>query len=208
MAWFIIRDFPEKATKPGKLGMKPLLQEEEAAFILQRIEKDRGDSEQDPLTVQKFFLHVRDWKLWAFGLMFMCTAMPSYALAYFGPSIIVSMGYSVGVTHLMGTPPVVVGVIWGLTTSWLSDKYKMRGPAIVVQCAIGIAGLMMTAYCVGNGPRYVGLIFGWIAAAGNVPSILSYQSNNIRGQSKRAVGSALQIGMGGFGGIMGSTVFR
>jgi hypothetical protein len=185
-----------------------MLSDNEAKYVMARIERDRGDSVADPLTWKKFTMHIRDWKLWVFGLMFMSIAMPSYALAYFGPSIVLSMGYSVGITHLLGTPPVVAAVLWGLTTSWLSDKYKMRGPAIVIQCCIGIAGLMMTAYCEANGPRYVGLFFGWIGAAGNTPAILAYQSNNIRGQSKRAVGSALQIGMGGLGGIMGSTVFR
>jgi hypothetical protein len=176
VAWFIITDFPDKATKSSKLQfMKPLLTEKEASWVLNRIEVDRGDSVADPLTFSKFLVHIRDWKLWVFGLMFMSVAMPSYALAYFGPSIINSMGYSVGITHLLGTPPVVAAVIFGLTTAWLSDKYKVRAPAIVLQACIGIAGLMMVAYCEKNGPRYAGMFFGWIGAAGNTPAILAYQ---------------------------------
>ena len=67
---------------------------------------------------------------------------------------------------------------------------------------------MMTAYASSNMARYFGLFFGWAGCQGNIPSILAYQSNNIRMQSKRSVGSALQIGFGAIGGIMGSTVFR
>ena len=208
-AWFIIVDFPDKAAMRTKLSLfKPLLVEREAQFVLNRIEKDRGDSIADPLTWKKFGHHIKDWKLWVFGTMFMCVAMPSYALAYFGPNIVLSMGYSVGITHLLGTPPVVAGVIFGLTTAHFSDKYRVRAPAIMLQSCIAIGGMMMTAYCTSTGPRYAGLFFGWIGAAGNVPAILAYQANNIRGQSKRAVGSALQIGMGGLGGIIGSTVYR
>lgn len=93
----------------------------------------------------------------------------------------------------------------------------------------------MTAYCKGNIARYWGLFFGFAGCQGasnaprldhppplphlknilkslrssqNIPSILAYQSNNIRTQTKRSVGSALQIGFGAIGGIMGSTVFR
>lgn len=66
------------------------------------------------------------------------------------------------------------------------------------------------------------MFFGFAGCQGNIPSILAYQSNNIRTQSKRSVASALIIGMGksyslperlelialgGLGGIMGSTVF-
>lgn len=43
---------------------------------------------------------------------------------------------------------------------------------------------------------------------GNIPAVLAYQSNNIRLQSKRSVGSALQIGFGAVGGIIASTSFR
>ena len=204
----MIEDFPDKAAKPGRVSKKALLTEEEALFISQRIERDRGDAIPDPLTLKKFFHHLGDWKLWAFSLMFMSTAMPAYALAYFGPVIVRGMGYSVGVTHLLSAPPVIFAVITALFISWLSDKYKVRAPAIILQCFFGITGLMMTAYCKQNIPRYMGLFLGYAGCQGNIPSILAYQSNNIRNQSKRSVGSALQIGFGGIGGILGSTVFR
>jgi len=207
-AWFIIQDFPDKATTKGKLGAKPLLTQEEAHFIAQRIERDRGDAVPDPLTMRKFFHHLKDFKLWAFSLMFMSTAMPAYALAYFGPVIVLGMGYSVGVTHLLSAPPVIFAVICSLFISWLSDKYKIRAPAIAFQSCLAICGLMMTAYAEDNLARYFGLFFGYAGCQGNIPSILAYQSNNIRNQSKRSVGSALQIGFGGIGGILGSTVFK
>lgn len=201
-AWFLIIDFPDKAHRKG------LLTEREAGFVAQRIDLDRGDSKPDPLNFNRLGFHLKDFKLWVFALMFMSTTMPAYALAYFSPVIVRSMGYSVGVTHLLGVPPVVFAVISSLLISWASDKYKKRAPAIAFQCIIGIVGLMMTAYCKGNIARYWGLFFGFAGCQGNIPSILAYQSNNIRMQSKRSVGSALQIGFGAIGGIMGSTVFR
>ncbi|KAK5104454.1 hypothetical protein LTS08_002343 [Lithohypha guttulata] len=201
-AWFLIVDFPDKAHKTG------LLTEHEASFVAQRIEKDRGDAIPDALTWSTFKTHLMDLKLWAFALMFMGTTMPAYALAYFAPVIVYSMGYSIGVTHLLSAPPVIFAVIVSLIVSRLSDKFKVRAPAITFQCLICIVGLMMTAYCEGNVARYWGLFFGFAGCQGNIPTILAYQSNNIRMQSKRAVGSAMQIGFGAIGGIMGSTVFR
>jgi predicted MFS family arabinose efflux permease len=174
----------------------------------QRIEDDRADSVADPLTWPKFFYHLKDFKLWCFALMFMSTTMPAYALAYFAPVIILGMGYSPAVTQLLSAPPVVFAVISALGVSYLSDKYRKRSPAIAFQCILGITGLMITAYHKNDGVRYFGLFLGQAGCQGNVPAILTYQSNNIRYQSKRAVGSALQIGFGAIGGIIASTVFR
>ena len=134
--------------------------------------------------------------------------MPAYALAYFAPVIILGMGYSQGVTQLLSAPPVVFAVISALVVSWLADKYRLRSPAIVFQCFLGITGLLITAYHPNDGVRYFGLFLGQAGCQGNIPAILTYQSNNIRLQSKRSVGSALQIGFGAIGGIIASTVFR
>ena len=64
-AWFIIIDFPDKAHRKG------LLTQHEASAIKQRIDQDRNDAVPDPLTWSKFFMHLGDFKLWVFALMFM-----------------------------------------------------------------------------------------------------------------------------------------
>jgi len=202
VAWFIIIDFPDKATRKG------FLSSEEGAFIARRIEEDRGDSVPDALTFAKFGKHLLDLKLWAFALMFMSSTMPAYAFAYFSPVIIRGMGYSGGVSNLLAAPPVVFAVVSAFFFAWLSDKIKLRSPAIVAQCLIIIIGLMLTAYHSNNGVRYFGIFLGTAGCQGNIPTVLAYQSNNIRLQSKRSVGSALQIGFGAIGGIVASTVFK
>lgn len=200
-AWFIIVDFPDKAERQG------LLTEHEASFVKQRLDRDRGDATPDPLTWSKFGRHLQDFKLWAFALMFMSTAMAAYALAYFAPVIIYGMGYAAGTANALSAPPVAFAVVIALIVSWFSDRYRKRSPAIVFNCCVGITGLMMTAYAQDDMVRYGGLFLGQAGCQGNVPTILAYQSNNIRMQSKRSVGSALQIGFGAIGGILGSTVF-
>ena len=200
-AWFIIIDFPDKAERKG------FLSSDESNTIKHRLDVDRGDAEPDPLTFKKFLHHLGDFKLWAFAFMFMSTVMPAYAFAYFAPVIILGMGYSAGVANLMSAPPVVFAVVVALTIAWASDKYKKRWPAILSQALLCIVGLMMTAYSTNDYVRYIGIFFGQAGCQGNIPAILAYQSNNIRMQSKRSVGSALQIGFGAIGGILGSTVF-
>lgn len=104
------------------------------------------------------------------------------------------MGYTAGVANLLSAPPVCSAVISALSFAWLGDKYHVRAPIIAAQSTIVIIGLMITAYHSSNGVRYFGIFLGIAGCQGNVPAILAYQSNNIRMQSKRSVGSALQIG--------------
>lgn len=123
-------------------------------------------------------------------------------------NVLQGMGFSAGVANLLSAPPVITALPCALFLAWLGDKYHVRGPVIVTQSLIVIIGLMITAYHSSNGVRYFGIFLGIAGCQGNVPAILAYQSNNIRMQSKRSVGSALQIGFGAVGGIIASTVFR
>lgn len=201
-AWFIILDFPDKAEKKG------FLNHGEAAVILQRIEDDRGDSVADPLTWAKFCHHLTDIRLWAYATMFMSTTMPAYAFSYFLPVILLGMGYSPGLANALSAPPALAAMFTAFAFAWAGDKYRVRAPVIAAQSLLAIIGLMIVAYAQNNGARYFGTFLGVCGCQGNVPAILAYQSNNIRGQSKRSVGSALQIGFGAIGGIIASTTFR
>ncbi|KAF1808506.1 MFS general substrate transporter [Eremomyces bilateralis CBS 781.70] len=201
LAWFLIIDFPDKAERKGFLSPA------EATFIANRIESDRGDSVPDELTWGRFFHHLGDWKLWTFSLMFASVTMPAYAFAYFSPVIIAGMGYSGGEANALAAPPACAAVFTAFGFAWLGDKYRVRAPVIAAQAIITIIGLMIVAYHTNHGVRYFGIFLGVMGCQGNIPAILAYQSNNIRLQSKRSVGSALQIGFGAIGGILASTTF-
>jgi len=94
IAWFYLPNFPEQNV---------FLSQEETAQVLERVEKDRGDSVPDSLSPEKVLRHLQDWKIWTFGtrhtyfliscvglifgiltsgLMYMCATMPAYAIRY------------------------------------------------------------------------------------------------------------------------------
>jgi hypothetical protein len=55
---------------------------------------------------------------------------------------------------------------------------------------------------------YARVFLGVAGANTNVPSLLSYMHNNIIGQTKRSIASALLIGGGACGGVVTSNIFR
>lgn len=204
MGYFLVVDFPEKATE--SLGF---LNEAEAAFIVARIEKDRHDAIPEEFSIGKYLRSGLDLKVWGFAALFGLTTTNTYAIAYFLPIILQEgMGFSVAASECLVSPPYVAAAIVMFTWAWLGDKYHIRAPFILINGIMLLIGLPLLGYAKGNGVRYFGVFLATIACNANVPTVLTYQANNIRGQWKRALCSATLVGAGGIGGIIGTTVFR
>ncbi|CUS09223.1 unnamed protein product [Tuber aestivum] len=204
LAYFVIVDFPDKLLQ----RRKPFLTESDIEIIKARIDRDRDDSQSDPLTWSIVGHHLSDWKLWAYALLFMSAAVPGYGLAYFMPIILKGMGYSTSMSQILTSLPYIAAVAVAFSLAWCADKTRLRAPFIVLGCLLIIIGMSITAYASSNGARYFGIFLGVAGAQNNIPTLLAYQSNNIRTNSKRSVGSALQVGFGAIGGVFASTVYR
>ena len=153
IGWFLIIDFPTKADR--------FLKPEEKEFVIARINADRGDAEEDPVTLAIILHHLKDWKLyfWAFNLM--ASTLPGYAYSYFLPIILrKGMGYSVTESQLLSAPPYVLAAIVAYTSGWLGDKYHIRGPIIAAHQLLTAAGMLITVFGRINSVRYFGAFLG------------------------------------------------
>jgi len=150
-----------------------------------------------------------DLKVWGFAWLFGLTTTNTYAIAYFLPIILEDgMGFGIAAAECLVSPPYVVAAIWMFGCAWLGDKYHIRGPFIIGNAIMGIVGISLLGFAHNVGARYFGVFLATTACNSNVPCVLTYQANNIRGQWKRALASATLVGAGGIGGIIGSTIFR
>ena len=73
---------------------------------------------------------------------------------------------------------------------------------------VALIGLPILGWTTEPYVRYFGIFLLTAGANSNIPAVMSYQANNIRGQWKRAFCSATMVGFGGIGGIAGTLVFR
>lgn len=78
VGFVFLTDVPNKAT---------FLREDERAIVNLRIERDRADSVDDPITWAKTGRYLADWKMWLFGVWFMSNNLATYSQAYFLPVI-------------------------------------------------------------------------------------------------------------------------
>lgn len=205
----LICDFPElQAKKSSGLALR-FLNEDEANYIVAKIENDRSDAIAEPFSMRVYFQGAMDISVWAFAALFGLTTTVTYAIAYFLPIILQQgMGFSVAASQCLIAPPYVLGAIVMYTCAYYGDKYHLRGPFIIFNAAYGILGLGLLGFAGNVGARYFGAFLATSSCNANIPAVLTYQANNIRGQWKRAFASATLVGAGGIGGIIGSTVFR
>ncbi|PFH61086.1 hypothetical protein XA68_18294 [Ophiocordyceps unilateralis] len=203
-SYWLLVDFPDSTRSSWRF-----LSTRERQWIVSRIERDRADSTVTTFQPALFLRAARDWRIWIYALIFFNSTTITYALAYTLPLILVgSMGFSVGAAQCLVAPPYVFAGIVMFISSWLSDRHKLRGPAIVFNMLLCLMGLPMMGWLGTAAGRYAGVFLLTAGANANVPVTLALQANNVRGQWKRAFCSATLVGFGGLGGIAGSLVFR
>lgn len=222
-AYFIVVDFP--ASKSNNF-----LTEEERAFVQARLVQDRGsEDEHAKIKAAVIFHTLVDWKIWSFSLMYFAGARYAdvihldclnrlqtdrvrsgvYAFAFFLPLILrQGLGYSLELSFVLSAFPPCFAVIVVMTVSWLADKYHVRGIPVICQGVLGIIGLCMTGFLDSPVRRYIGTFLGYAGAVGLVVTSMSWMANNLRGDGKRAIATAVMISISGVGGIYSSLVFR
>ncbi|KAL4965308.1 putative phthalate transporter [Aspergillus stella-maris] len=204
LAIIFLVDFPDRAHKSWKF-----LSERECAFVVRRINRDRNDGDAEPFSLRRFLKPALDLKIWGFALIFFCVTTVSYAIAYFLPIILSEgMGFSTGTSQCLVAPPYVFAGFIMYGTSWVGDKYRTRGPVLIFNALLCIIGLPMMGFSTNHAVQYVGVFFTVAGSNSNIPAVMAYQANNVRGQWTRALSSATLVGFGGIGGIAGSLVFR
>ncbi|KAF1809799.1 MFS general substrate transporter [Eremomyces bilateralis CBS 781.70] len=203
LGYALIVPFPDQVLK----SRKPFLNEDEVQMITDRLNRDRSDAEFDEITWPKIKHCLLKWEIWLFALMFMSAAVGIYAFAFFSAIIIKSFGYSVSETFLLAAPPAVASVPFAIFCSWLADRWRTRAPFAILQSIVTLVGMILVRYAHGTGPRYFGVFLGTAGCNASLSTVLAWQANNIRGQSTRAIASAMQVMFGAIGGIYASTTF-
>jgi hypothetical protein len=66
----------------------------------------------------------------------------------------------------------------------------------------------MTGFLDNPWARYVGTFLGYAGATGLVVTSMAWMTNNLRGDGKRGVATAVMISLSGVGGVYSSVVFR
>lgn len=132
----------------------------------------------------------------------------SYAsLPLFVPTIISQIGkFNQVQSNGLSAPPYLLSFFTILIITYLSDRFKLRGPFVVLCSWTAAIGFILQATLKGVAPRYIG-IFLSVQIFVCVPLTLAWVANIHQTESKRAGGNVILATIGQFGPLLGTNVF-
>lgn len=181
----------------------------ETRFILERINEDRGDSDLDSFKLSEYLRSGLDLKVWGFALLFFANTTVAYSLRFIMPIVLLEQTKVGGwglLVFMIGA--LVFTILVTIITGIIGDRTHTRGPIILINALFQFIGSAMVGYSDELGVQLTGFFLTVAGANANLPAIMAYQANNIRGQWKRALTSAILVAFGGIGDIAGIFIFR
>lgn len=149
-------------------------------------------------------------KIWAFGVLFFGIVTPAYATSFYTPAIIGEMGYDTLEANLLSSPVSFVSFLIIVANGYHSDLKKERPWHFIVPCSIACLSflwLTIATYYEQHGLSYAAMYFATGTTATCIPIALSWVSSSIQGSTQVAVATAMVVGVGNIGGIVGPNLY-
>ncbi|KAF6822931.1 major facilitator superfamily transporter [Colletotrichum plurivorum] len=202
-AYWFIQNYPDTAK---------FVSDKERKFIRARLAADSDATHNERFTWANVLDAIKDPKCWLYGLGFHTMSLPLYTFSLFLPTIIKNLGYTAAIAQLLTIPPYALAFVTTLTVAIYSERTGRRAFFIMGSSAVAAIGyiiLLANSDPAGRpGVSYLGTFF---AAGGIYPAtalVLSWPAINVSGQTKRAVGNAMQITIGNLGAVLGTQLYR
>jgi MFS family permease len=181
-AWFLLSDSPSKA--------KWLSAKQKG-----HVERELADEAKAiGAREHSFFASLRNPTVWVLILIFFCIVAGNSTLVYYGPSIV----RDVGIADMKTLGWTMAGIyacgwIGMIANGYLSDRHKEIRWHTAVAAALGAAGLMLTAYFVGQRSATGVILSLALSAAGTMGSIPVYWQIPSRYLSATALAVGLAV---------------
>lgn len=197
---WMVHDFPDNAK---------FLSEDDRLRVLRRLAADQQASAHYEKFDMKFFWEsIKDWKTYAFAIIYMGTDGSLYAFSLFLPTIIKQLGYTSTKANLLTVPPYAAAAIMTITVGWYADRTRRRGLCNIVMSLLGIIGFIMLIGSHKPGVKYAGTFLGAMGIYPTIANTISWCSNNVEGVYKRGVTLGFVIGWGNLNGVVSSNIYR
>lgn len=124
------------------------------------------------------------------------------------PTIIEDLGFTAAHAQLLSVPPYAIAVVLTITVAVVSERVGRKAPFIMGSSLLACIGYFILLTQTKPSVAYGGTVF---LAAGIFPSValvLAWPTNNVSGQTKRAVANAMQISIGNCGAVLGTQLYR
>ncbi|KAG9315902.1 major facilitator superfamily domain-containing protein [Chiua virens] len=210
-AYFVVPTWSYKAK---------FLTEEERDRLLEKLRADSDAGTNQSFQWSSVRSAFEDHLVWAYALLFHGFSFVLYSVSLFLPTIIADLGFQTWQAQLMTVPPYTVASLSLWAVVWLSSRWNMRAPFIITGGVVAIIGKpnLLYEYSVQTNLQGISFLYHQRRVSGitiyrvcryiNRTFQLVWPSENVSGQTKRAVAVALQIAVGDIAAIAGCLIYR
>ena len=189
------------------------LTDEEKKFAIDRLKTPSAAGEDDHHSISWSELKgtFTDWRVILTGLAYFTTLTPFYGVSFFLPSIINELGFDTITSNLLTAPIYGTTLLVTLLNAMHSDAKKERAFHIMVPGFISMVAFIL----VGLGEavhesveyQYFTVTLATAAVWTMVAPTLAWISENLKGSTSNAVGTAFVVALGNLGGVVGPQLF-
>ncbi|KAI0808099.1 MFS general substrate transporter [Fomes fomentarius] len=187
-------------------------------FVLTESEKQliRRALEQDQLS-HKLDSHGNLWRnmrstlvrpyvlLISLASFFMGVAFIGFVI--FLPTVVVGLGYDSSEAQLMSVPPYAIAIVVSLSSSFISDRYAIRGPIIAVLAILSTAGLAVYIGSESDHVRYGAFLLAVPCVLAIQPALPAWVANNTPQMACRVIAVSCVSLSAVFGSILSLWLF-
>ncbi|TLD32803.1 hypothetical protein PspLS_00254 [Pyricularia sp. CBS 133598] len=189
-----------------------LLDPEEREHALRRMREDASGSSTIDVDDEKFNWYWVKMALLApqtylLSLLWFFLLVPLYSFSLFLPTIIFGMGYTSTTAQLLTAPPNMTGFVSVIVCSYLSDRFKVRGPFIAGGTVLGIIGYSMLLGSERNPVKYAGTFFIGLGVFQCSALMMGWCSNNLAPHYVRATGVGVIISLANCSAFIGTFIY-
>ncbi|KAF7721933.1 hypothetical protein EC973_003921 [Apophysomyces ossiformis] len=159
------------------------------------------------ITLQTLLTVIKDWKVWAFGVVYMLTAVNMTSAVVFFPVIIHGFGFSSSTSQLLTAPPGVWAAIMTLTGGLLTDRYRKRSPLIVLGLLLVALGYFLLLFLQNPMGLYAAIFILVGGIAFQAAAVVGWSSINFPDLAIRATAVAMVVMIGNVGGVIAAYIF-
>lgn len=163
--------------------------------------------EEEQFEWREILRGLTDIQAWFTGVAYMGLIVSLYSFSLFLPTIISELGFEGGQAQLHTVPPYVPATVLTIVVAFVADRFKMRGPMILICLPLNIIGYIMIITAKSNEVRYAAVFLIATGLYPCAPCILSIIPNNTSGHYKKATAVALQLGVANAGGFVSTFVY-
>ncbi|KAG7445485.1 MFS general substrate transporter [Guyanagaster necrorhizus] len=174
------------------------LRPEEREYVASQVSESGGEK-FEWREVRKAFLTPHVWIL---SVVFFFSGILLFGLAYFTPSIVQSLGYSSARSNLMSVPPFAVAFAVSLGTSYLCDRFHIRGLVCIISSIVSMIGFIVFLKSTAHDTRYGSLFLSIPGAFTSAPTLAAWNAANSEPHVRRATTIAIGVMMTSAGGIL------